>query len=305
MARDPLSRARRERLSTTSAVRKDPERPSRLRIWLRRRRGLARPLLLGGLGLGAAALLVVAVRAADPLQRLRDLAGAVGAFGEIGEGTGLTVGLVILEGREHTPRDLIVSALGVSRGDPILDFSPEAARRRLETISWVARAEVSRQLPSTILVRIEERRPFAIWQHNGRFAIIDRGGQVMATEHLGQFETLPLLVGAGAETAGAALHDELRRHEAIRDRVQALIRIQERRWNLRLHNGTDVLLPAGNERVALERLAELQQEARLLDRPLAAIDLRLPDRLVLRPSREAVEPSEAPAPRDGRTARRG
>lgn len=301
MARDPLSRARRERLSATSAARKDPERPSRLRIWLRRRRGLARPLLLGGLGLGAVALVVLAVRAVDPVQRMRDLAGALGGMGE---GTGLAVGLVILEGREHTPRDLVVSALGVSRGDPILDFSPEAARRRLETISWVARAEVSRQLPSTILVRIEERRPFAIWQHNGRFAIVDRGGQVMATEHLGQFETLPLLVGAGAETAGAALHDELRRHEAIRERVQALIRIQERRWNLRLHNGTDVLLPAGNERAALERLAELQQEARLLDRPLAAIDLRLPDRLVLRPSREP-EPAEAPAPRDARTARRG
>jgi len=297
MARDP----RRERLSTTSAPRKDPERPSRLRIWVRRRRGLARPLLLGGLALGAAGLVVVAVRAVDPLQRLRD---AASAFADIGEGTGLAVGLVILEGREHTPRDLIVSALGVSRGDPILDFSPEAARRRLETISWVARAEVSRQLPSTILVRIEERRPFAIWQHNGRFAIVDRGGQVMATEHLGQFDTLPLLVGAGAETTGAALWDELRRHEAVRERVQALIRIQERRWNLRLHNGTDVLLPAGAESAALERLAELHQEARLLDRPLAAIDLRLPDRLVLRPAREA-EPAEAPAPRDARSARRG
>jgi cell division protein FtsQ len=300
MARDPLRGTQRERMAATSA-RKEPERPSRLRIFLRRRRSLARPVLWGALGLGAAAAILLLVRAVDPAGRVRDIAGSLGG---LWEGAGLRVGLVILEGREHTPRDLVVSALGVSRGDPILDFSPEAARRRLETISWVARAEVSRQLPSTILVRIEERRPFAIWQHNGRFAIIDRGGQVMATEHLGQFETLPLLVGAGAETAGASLYDELRRHQAIRERVQALIRIQERRWNLRLHNGTDVLLPAGAERAALERLAELQQEARLLDRPLAAIDMRLPDRLVLRPSREE-QPAEAPAPQNARTARRG
>jgi cell division protein FtsQ len=41
----------------------------------------------------------------------------------------------------------------------------------------------------------------------------------------------------------------------------------------------------------------------LLDRPLAAIDLRLPDRLVLRPTRQA-EPAEQTAPRAG-GARRG
>ena len=73
------------------------------------------------------------------------------------------------------------------------------------------------------------------------------------------------------------------------ERVQAMVRIGERRWNLRLHNGTDVLLPEIAEGAAIKRLAELQQEAKLLDRPLAAIDLRLPDRLVVRTNRETPE----------------
>ncbi len=291
----------RERLARTSGVQKDPARPSRLRIWMRRRRGLARPALYVGLALGAVGVMVLAVRALDPSARVRDVASAMA---DLGDSAGLSVNVVILEGRHNTPRDMIVAALGVSRGDPILDFSPEQARQRLETIAWVQRAHVERRLPSTILVRIDERRPFAIWQHNGRFVIIDAAGKVVATDHLDQFGTLPLVVGAGADTAGATLYTDLSKHPAVRDRVQAMVRIQERRWNLRLHNGTDVLLPEGHEGVALDRLAELQQEASLLDRPLAAIDMRLPDRLVLRPTRQA-EPSEQPAPQHAGRARRG
>jgi cell division protein FtsQ len=193
----------------------------------------------------------------------------------------------------------------VSRGDPILDFSPEAARTRIETIAWVQRAHVERRLPGTILVRIEERRPFAIWQNNARFVIIDREGRVVAADGLDQFGPLPLLVGPGADAAGPALYDTLRREPEVAERVQAMVRIHERRWNLRLHNGTDVLLPEGAEPAAIQRLAELQREARLLDRPLAAIDLRLPDRMVLRPTRQA-EPAEQPAPRQpASAARRG
>ena len=83
-----------------------------------------------------------------------------------------------------------------------------------------------------------------------------------------------------------------------------MVRIHERRWNLRLHSGTDVLLPEGHEANAIQRLGELQREARLLDRPLAAIDLRLPDRLVLRPTRQA-EPAEQPTQQQATRARRG
>jgi cell division protein FtsQ len=100
---------------------------------------------------------------------------------------------------------------------------------------------------------------------------------------------LPLIVGPGADRAAATLYDLLAAEAAVAERVQAMVRIGERRWNLRLHSGTDVLLPEIAEAAAIKRLAELQQEAKLLDRPLAAIDLRLPDRLVVRTNREAPE----------------
>ena len=49
MAREPMA-ARRAPVRT--AARKDPDRPSRLRLWLKRRRGLLRPAALWLIGFG-------------------------------------------------------------------------------------------------------------------------------------------------------------------------------------------------------------------------------------------------------------
>jgi cell division protein FtsQ len=277
-----------------AAPRRDQDRPSRLRLWLKRRRGLAKPAALGLLGLGALGAIGVGLYLADPAGRVQSLVENAAA---LGEAAGLEVREVIVEGRQNTPRDLIRAALGVERGDPLLSFSPTEARARLETIAWVESAHVERRMPGTILVRLTERTPFAIWQHNGRFAVIDREGRVVTTETLDAFGPLPLVVGAGADKTAAALYDLLAAHGEVLRRTQALVRVGERRWNLRLHNGVDVLLPEGQEAPALNRLAELHQRNALLDRPLVAIDMRLPDRLVLR-----QPPAPEPPPNQRRQA---
>ncbi len=242
-------------------------------------------------------LIAYGIAAVDPASQARRMLDTVAIFGS---DRSMTVQAVIVDGRQNTPLPLIREALGVSRGDAMLGFSPEAARQRLESIPWVAQAHVERHLPATIVVRLEERRPFAIWQNQGRFVIVDRDGKTVATDGLDQFGPLPLIVGPGADRGAAALYDLLAAEAEVAERVQAMVRVGERRWNLRLHNGTDVLLPEGAEGAAIKRLSELQQEAKLLDRPVAAIDLRLPDRLVVR-TREAPEtPQNRPAARKER-----
>jgi cell division protein FtsQ len=289
MARSPVSSARR-----APVARRDPDRPSRLRLWLKRRRGLLRPAALWTIGFGLLGATGYAVYAADPAGRVRAV---VENAAELGLAAGLEVSEVVVEGRENTPRDLVRAAIGVERGDPMLGFSPAEARERLQSIAWVASAHVERRLPGTILVRLRERTPFAIWQHQGRFAVIDRDGLVVETEVLDAFGPLPLVVGAGAEKHAAELYDLLQAHRQILDRTQALVRVGERRWNLRLHSGTDVLLPEGQEAPALNRLAEMHTRNALLDRPLVAVDMRLPDRLVVRQQPVAEQPA-SPARRN-------
>jgi len=283
--------------SLSAGGRRELDRPSRLRLWLKRRRNLARPAALMLLLAGGGVAVGLGLYLADPAGRLRALMENAAA---LGDSAGLEVQEVILEGRHNTPLELVRAAIGVSRGDPILAFSPAEARARLESIAWVSAAHVERHLPGTILVRLTEREPFAIWQNQGRFAVVDRAGRVVTTSTLDAFGPLPIVVGAGAEKNGAALYDLLLAHRAILERTQALVRVGERRWNLRLHNGTDVLLPEGHEAPALNRLSELHARSALLDRPLVAIDMRLPDRLVLRQPPQP-EPPPQPTNRRGRS----
>ena len=264
------------------------DRPARLRLLLRRQRRLLRPT--GWLVFASLVLLlgVVVVHSAEPggtLARMRErLLDATGF-------TGLRVTDVRIEGRANTPEQLLRATLGVSVGDPILGFSVEQAARRIETLSWVDHATVERRLPGTIVVQLQERRPFAIWQNQGKFVLIDRAGQVVANENVADFRQFPLLVGPGAPDGAAALIDALNNHPGIAARMVAAVRVGERRWNLQMKSGMEVLLPEAHEAAALDRLSALEEQHKLLDRPLARIDLRLPTMLVLHPI-----PAAAPDP---------
>jgi len=275
------------------------DRPSPWRLLLRRQRRF----LLPGAAIGTA---LVAVFLVGSVIRS---AGAFGSGGtltslreRLGNGTaafGLRVSDIVIEGRANTPDLLLRAAIGVSKGDPILGFSLEQARARIETLSWVEHATVERRLPGTLVVFLQERAPFAIWQNQGKFVLVDRSGQVVTNQDVSQFHNLPLVVGSGAPGAAAVLLDALTERPMLAEKVAASVRVGERRWNLRMTNGIDVMLPEGHEAVALDRLIQLQREHAVLERPLAAIDLRLPDRLVLRPKPEpkdgAVTPPIPPA----------
>ena len=259
-------------------------RPSRLKLALRRQKRLLRPASLAIIGFGTAMLALALLHSAQT-------GGAVARLEKtFAQAIDLRVQDITIEGRHNTPEPLLREALGVAKGDPILGFSVADARDRIEGLSWVAHVAVERRLPGTIVVDITERRPFAIWQNQGKFILIDREGQTVTGEDMSSFADLPLVVGPGAPAHAAELLDLLAAQPDIRNRVAAVIRIGQRRWNLQLKNSITVMLPEGHEQPALQRLADLQNTQALLDRPLVFVDMRLADRLAIRakPSAQAV-----------------
>lgn len=266
-------------------------RPSRAGLFWRRRNKLVWPALVG------VALLAMVLAGVSLVRSFNAGTSVAGLPERLGIGGGLLVQDIRIEGRDKTPENFLRAALGVSKGDKLLGFSLDAARARVEKLTWVQHATVERHLPGTIVVKLEERRPFAVWQNGGKFQLIDRGGDVVVQQDPGKdadaFKSLPLVVGAGAPEAAAMLLDDLATLPALRSRVVAAVRVGERRWNLHLSNGADVLLPEGAEGPAMTRLMELQTSQALLDRPLQVVDMRLPDRLVVRPIGAAPPPSPA------------
>ena len=197
---------------------------------------------------------------------------------------GLRVTDVVVSGRNRADAKEILAALDLERGSPILGVDIDEARARIESMGWVQSAEIARRLPDVIYVRVTEREPLALWQHNNRIVLIDLDGHTIQHSDLESFASFPLVVGEGAPVVAGELIDLLRAYPSVAQATEAAIRVSDRRWNLRLHSGIDVRLPEEKLAVALDRLEEYQREHDLFDRDVVAVDLRVPDRLIVRVS---------------------
>lgn len=204
---------------------------------------------------------------------------------------GLGVREVYVVGRRETSRQAILDALAISRGTPILAIDLEAARSRVAALPWVRGVSLERVLPDAIIVRIRERRPLALWQHNGAFAVVDSNGAVIDDHDVGQFGDLVVVVGDDAPGHAAEFIALLSRHPALQQRVRAGVRRGGRRWDLRLDNGIDIRLPEEGAAAALARLDDYQARHDVLGRNITVLDLRLPDQVIVR---QAAPPEETP-----------
>lgn len=266
-------------LASSSVV----DRPSHRAIIMRRARRFLRPVLAAS---GIVVFIFVSSLAVRDAGRSDSSSGLRAVLGDVGAAMGLTVRSIVIDGRTNTPEPILRQALGIMIGQPILGFSVAEARARILSLGWVEDAVVERRLPDTLVVRLIERAPFAVWQDHGHFRLIDRNGETMGEQDVGRAAeelSLPLVVGAGAPEAATELFDEMAPYPDIRERLVGAVRVGQERWNLYLKSGATVLLPGEDQDAALDRLQGLQGRMQLLDRPVQIIDLRLADRVVVRP----------------------
>lgn len=195
---------------------------------------------------------------------------------------GFKVQEVMVSGRQKTDRNILIKALNVSRGAPILAFDIADAKRRVEALPWVRASTIERMLPDTILVSIDEREPLALWQLDKKLHLIDAEGAVIMNDGLEPYADLLVVVGRGAEAQAAELLALLGTEPQLMEQVKAATWVGERRWNLHLKGGIDVRLPESEAARAWTRLAEYHRNHRVLDKNVTVLDLRIPDRLIVK-----------------------
>jgi cell division protein FtsQ len=202
---------------------------------------------------------------------------------------GFAVDQVRVSGNTETSEIDILERLDLDGWTSLVGFDAEAARERINGLPWVKTVAVRKIYPDALEVRIEEREPFAIWQHGSQLAIVERDGRVIAPFDGGRHAVLPLVIGYGAAEQGAEFVDKIRQHPGLASRVKGYIRVAERRWDLRLENGITIRLPERREDAAIAEVLKLDVNDGLLSRDIAAVDLRLEDRLVIKLTPEAME----------------
>ncbi|WP_337188698.1 cell division protein FtsQ/DivIB [Phenylobacterium sp.] len=190
---------------------------------------------------------------------------------------------VHVEGASDMAKPDILRAAGVGEGAPLLGLNLDQLRARVEAVGWVQEARVIRLLPDTLVIAVKERGQLAVWQHGGRTVVIDAQGRVIPEADPARFADLPLVVGAGgAEHAGGILPILVQRPKLMA-RLEALVRVDNRRWDLRMKDGALVQLPAAEEEQALMKLEQLDLRSRILELGFERIDLRNPDTIAVRP----------------------
>lgn len=201
---------------------------------------------------------------------------------------GFTIGKVQIEGAKPDARAAILKAVGASAGDPILWLDTHKAKLRVEELPSIKSATILRLLPDVIRVQVEERAPYAIWQSEGDLWLIDDEGVVISALKPSSHVNLPLVVGEGANVGARTFLTMLDDYPGLRLQMRAAVRVGDRRWNIRLMNGVDIRLPDDGVAAALRELAALEREHGLFARDIAAIDLRLKDRITIRLGDEAA-----------------
>jgi cell division protein FtsQ len=231
------------------------------------------------LGRAGGAAVASGLAAAPPL-----LAGGV-------ESLGVKIREVHLQGASSAAQGEILAAAAVRPGQSLTALDLAAVRTRVEKVGWVARARVMRLWPGTIVIAVDQRPLVALWEHGGKVVVIASNGAVVGNVDPAHFTTLPLVVGDGANTAAAAILPSLSRRPRLWSRLRALVRVDDRRWNLQMADGGVILLPETDEEPALQRLDDLDKRIGVLGLGLERIDLRDPEMTIVRPKGASAPPA--------------
>ncbi|WP_308909348.1 cell division protein FtsQ/DivIB [Pseudokordiimonas caeni] len=211
-----------------------------------------------------------------------------GWFVDRSRDAGFVLNDISVEGAMRTRQGDVLAALDVDTGMPILAIDLIAMKERLETLPWVKTAVVSRVFPGSLVVKVSERQPFALWQADGKVHLIDAEGIIITSRGLAEFTDLPLIVGAGATRDLPSLVTLLDDAPEFKGRIKSAVRIGGRRWDLVFTNGIRLKLPEDmgtySARMAWADFRTLEKQDQLLAREIDVIDMRLHDRMVLRVS---------------------
>jgi cell division protein FtsQ len=201
---------------------------------------------------------------------------------------GLGVERVTISGIAQLTEMEILNAAGISPRVSLPFLDVRETRERLEKLPLVKSASVRKLYPDELVVTLVERDAHALWQKNGELFVIAADGTVVDSFDDGRFAFLPLVVG---EEANLHTKDYLALIEAagpLKSRIRAGTLVSGRRWTLKMDNGMDVRLPEHGAAAALARLGRLEREQGILQKDVIAIDLRIPDRVVVRLTEEAA-----------------
>lgn len=206
----------------------------------------------------------------------------------IARALGLRIETLTIAGASELSEAQVLAAAGIGPRNSLPFLDVATVRERLQKIPLIKEVAITKFYPNRLLIEIEERQPSALWQTDGVVHVVAADGTALDAMRDQRFSALPLVVGDGANTRLGEYLALLAAAGDLREKIRAGVFVSGRRWNLKMINGVDVLLPETDPGAAIASLVRLQRDARILDKAVLSIDLRQPGRMVARLTEDAA-----------------
>eukprot|EP01037_Dinobryon_pediforme_P020506 gene20506-21148_t len=210
-------------------------------------------------------------------------------FDSLSAAFGFGVETIEINGLVEANSEEIADRIDIGLHSSLLTLNADKARARIAEIPWVADVEVKKVYPDKLVVNLSERKAFALWQQGGQLSVVDQTGAVMTNIVDDRHAELPLVVGEGANVHAAEAVELINSSALLKPRIKAAQFVAERRWNLVTVDNVEIRLPEENPQQALARVADLDRTKRLLDRDITVVDMRAPDRILVKLSDAAAD----------------
>ena len=216
----------------------------------------------------------------------------VAANGSLGDVVARTLGFgvaaVVISSDNGMSDAEILKISGITSQSSLVFLNAAELRDKLKAVPLVKEASVRKLYPDRLVIDVEERQPFGLWQKDGKVAVIAKDGTAIDQMRDDRFAELPFVVGEGANERIGEYMALLEAAGDMRSKIRAGTLVSGRRWNLKMVNGIDVRLPEAAPVRAVAQLAVLDHDSRVLDKDLVWIDLRQSGRMIAHLSAEAA-----------------
>lgn len=231
------------------------------------------------LGIFSVSMVIITIRDSLVNKKIEQM---LNSFYEFTAQHGLNIDDIIIEGREKTTKEDLLTKLNLQRENNILDIDLNDIKIKLEELPWVRAADVKRTyFPNILQIKLYEKEVLALWQNDNKFHPLDMNGKIIDAEYVLH---KPILVVTG-ENAPEHINELLEitaSEPSLQKRIVAAVFFSNRRWNLifdDFEKGITVKLPEEDVKQAWEKFVKINNQYGVLNRKLTFVDLRYKDKV--------------------------
>jgi len=203
---------------------------------------------------------------------------------------------IVFSGNKHIPENELKAIMGLNGNEGLLALSSKDLEKKLLKSPWIKAVSFRKDFPHRFIIRIEESRPYALLEMNGRTFFIDDKGHVL--EEL-KGESIPFLpIISGDPFKNSSIFPEVlnlvrvmkdQGFTTVKDRIEVIIPHGSGPEDISMQvDGTLVKVGPGEYEEKLQRLLELEDEIMRRGIPVDYIDLRFANKVVVKPVNEVI-----------------